>query len=190
MKHEINSYNTKKMFANTLVTLLHKKSISKIKVSELVTLCNVNRKTFYYHFDDVYAVLEWHLNEEIQKAITEINPLDNINVTIDFATNYTNNNTYLRNCIDTPLGRDIVVKFLDKNLYPRINEIFSQLIQLYNKEFEEGFKQFLVKNMTHITVLSIIDNIENPNNNDIECVKQYISEIFKLSFDAFSKTNA
>ena len=35
------------------------KPIDKITVKDLVEICGVNRQTFYYHFDDVYDLLEW-----------------------------------------------------------------------------------------------------------------------------------
>ena len=34
---------------------MEKKPLSKITVSEIIADCGVNRKTFYYHFEDIYA---------------------------------------------------------------------------------------------------------------------------------------
>ena len=62
MKHEINSQNTKKMLVETLLSLLEKKPLSKITVSEIVNLCDINRKTFYYHFTDIYLIMKETLN--------------------------------------------------------------------------------------------------------------------------------
>ena len=87
MKHEINSQNTKKMLVETLLSLLEKKPLSKITVSEIVNLCDINRKTFYYHFTDVYDLLEWHLDAELQKALDITDPLDDLNTTITFSMN-------------------------------------------------------------------------------------------------------
>lgn len=185
MKHEINSQNTKKMLAETLLSLLEKKPISKITVSEIVNLCDINRKTFYYHFTDVYDLLEWHLNEEMQKALNAIDPLDDFNTSISFAMDYMDQNTYLRNCIDNPLGRDKVVQFLNRNLFPKVMEMISMLEQRYEKTMEKDFKQFLVKNLTHITVLSIIDSIENRNDFDMERMKLYLSDVIQASIDGF-----
>ncbi|MBQ8279307.1 MAG: hypothetical protein IJZ23_05655 [Roseburia sp.] len=185
MKHEINSQNTKMMLAETLLSLLEKKPISKITVSELVNLCEINRKTFYYHFADVYDLLEWHLDNEIQKAMSTLDPLENFNTTISYSMEYMKNNTYLRNCIDNPLGRDKVVQFLNQNLYPKCFEMINMLEQRYEKSMEEDFKTFLVKSLTHITVLSIIDGIENPQGYDIERMKLYLSDVFEASVDGF-----
>ena len=69
MKHEITSQNTKRMLANTLISLMKKKPLSKISISEIVKECQINRKTFYYHFEDIYGLLEWHLEQEINSII-------------------------------------------------------------------------------------------------------------------------
>lgn len=185
MKHEINSHNTKTMLAETLIVLLDKKPISKITVSEIVNLCNINRKTFYYHFSDVYDLLEWHLDEELQKIIHSINPLDDINHTITFSINYMKEKDYLRNCIDHPLGRDKIVRFLNKNIYPKSAEMLDELEHRYEKSIEKDLKDFLVKNVTHITVLSIIDCIENPSEYDSERMQLYLSDIVYSSIDGF-----
>lgn len=183
MKHEINSWNTKHMLAEKLLSLLEKKQLSKITVSELVTLCDINRKTFYYHFTDVYDLFEWYLNGELEKAIAVINPLDNFDSAITYAMNYMHQNTSLRNCIDTPLGRDKIVQFLNKNLYSKAFDIISMLEKRYEKNLEPDFKEFIVISLMRITVLSIIDAIENPNDYDMEQMKRYLSDVFEASVE-------
>lgn len=185
MKHEINSQNTKKMLVETLLSLLEKKPLSKITVSEIVNLCDINRKTFYYHFTDVYDLLEWHLDAELQKALDITDPLDDLNTTITFSMNYMKDNTYLRNCIDDPLGRDKIVNFLNKSLYPKSEELLSELEQRYEKSLDPDFKEFLIRSLARVTVLSIIDAIENPNGYNLEHMKLYLSDIFNASVEGF-----
>ena len=185
MKHEINSQNTKIMLAETLLSLLEKKPISKITVSEIVNLCDINRKTFYYHFQDVYDLLEWHMDTELQKAMETIDPLDNFEATVNYATEYMEKYTYLRNCVDNPLGRDKIAQFLNKRLYPKALEMSSELEQRYGKTLEPEFKEFLAKTMVHITVLSIIDTIENGNGVDIKKMKLYASIITDAAIEGF-----
>lgn len=45
---------TKNAIENAFIELLQKKSIDKIKISEIVDGANVNRSTFYVHYFDVY----------------------------------------------------------------------------------------------------------------------------------------
>ena len=51
--------STKESLAAALKQLMNVKPIGKITVKELVEICGVNRQTVYYHFDDVYDLLEW-----------------------------------------------------------------------------------------------------------------------------------
>ena len=49
---------TKKAIVQSFMELLGKKSIDKITVRDVVDHCGINRNTFYYYFQDIYAVLE------------------------------------------------------------------------------------------------------------------------------------
>ena len=64
MTNEELSLKTKQSLAAALKNTMKSKKLSKITVTELCTVCNVNRKTFYYHFQDVYALLKWMLEQE------------------------------------------------------------------------------------------------------------------------------
>lgn len=54
------------LIRNTFAMLIsEKKELSKITVSELVKRANINRSTFYSHYDDIYGVAEEYENELI-----------------------------------------------------------------------------------------------------------------------------
>lgn len=55
---------TKESLGAALKQMLTVKPIDKITVKDLVEICGVNRQTFYYHFDDVYDLLEWVFEED------------------------------------------------------------------------------------------------------------------------------
>lgn len=61
--------NTKEALGNALKQMLAVKPIEKITVKDLVEICGVNRQTFYYHFDDVYDLLEWVFEEDANKVL-------------------------------------------------------------------------------------------------------------------------
>ena len=50
---------TKKAMASSLKKLLETKTLSKITVSDITDDCEINRHTFYYHFQDIYDLVEW-----------------------------------------------------------------------------------------------------------------------------------
>ena len=64
---------TKNALATALKKLLSKKELSKITISNITEECGVNRQTFYYHFNDIYDLLEWiFTNEVIEEIDNEI----------------------------------------------------------------------------------------------------------------------
>ncbi|MEH7108720.1 TetR-like C-terminal domain-containing protein [Bacillus sp. JJ1764] len=60
---------TKKALAASLKKLLAKKNLEKITITDITTDCEVNRQTFYYHFKDIYDLVEWIYTNEASKAL-------------------------------------------------------------------------------------------------------------------------
>ena len=50
---------TKKAIASTLKELLREKRLTKITVADITERCGINRQTFYYHFQDIYDLVDW-----------------------------------------------------------------------------------------------------------------------------------
>ena len=63
--------STKEALGAALKKLLTAKPIDKITVKDLVEECGVNRQTFYYHFDDVYDLLEWVFEEDANSVLPD-----------------------------------------------------------------------------------------------------------------------
>jgi probable dihydroxyacetone kinase regulator len=63
---------TKRAMADSLKTLMKKKSLERITVSDIVKGCGLNRQTFYYHFKDKYDLVNWIYYSEI---ITTLSPI-------------------------------------------------------------------------------------------------------------------
>ena len=66
----------KQMFLDTLLEMLHTKTLSEITITDIVSKCNVSRQTFYYHFDDIYDLIEWYFTQETEKALNEFSDID------------------------------------------------------------------------------------------------------------------
>ncbi len=60
---------TKKALACSLKKMLEQKTLDKITVMDITEDCGVNRQTFYYHFQDIYALLEWIFANETRQAM-------------------------------------------------------------------------------------------------------------------------
>ena len=60
---------TKDAIAKALTDLLQERPIEKITIKDITDRCGINRQTFYYHFSDIYDLMEWTLDKELRKAL-------------------------------------------------------------------------------------------------------------------------
>ncbi len=60
---------TKRALEASLKNLLLKKPLSKITINDITEDCGINRMTFYYHFKDIYDLVEWACAEDAKKAL-------------------------------------------------------------------------------------------------------------------------
>ena len=65
------SQMTKQALANSLKSLLQKKTLNKITIKDIVDDCGVNRQTFYYHFQDVYDLVDWNVYHSVNRVQLE-----------------------------------------------------------------------------------------------------------------------
>ena len=61
--------STKEAIAAELKQMMNVQPIGRITVKDLVEICGVNRQTFYYHFDDVFDLLEWVFEEDANRVL-------------------------------------------------------------------------------------------------------------------------
>ena len=60
---------TKRALEQSLKNLLLKKPLTKITINDIAEDCGINRMTFYYHFKDIYDLVEWACVEDAAKAL-------------------------------------------------------------------------------------------------------------------------
>ena len=111
MTNEELSLRTKQSLAAALKKAMAKKPLSKITVSELVTTCNINRKTFYYHFTDIYDLLKWMMEQDAIEVVKNFDLLVNTEEAIRFVMDYVDQNHHIINCAYDSMGREEIKRF-------------------------------------------------------------------------------
>ena len=61
--------STKLALEASLKNLLLKKHVDKITITDLTNDCGITRMAFYYHFKDIYDLVEWSCYEDASKAL-------------------------------------------------------------------------------------------------------------------------
>ena len=92
MKHEVTTLNTKRTLSASLKKCMERKALSKITVTDIVNECGLNRKTFYYHFQDIPNLLKWTLEQEAVDVVKKFDLLNELEDALRFAVNYIRKN--------------------------------------------------------------------------------------------------
>ncbi len=143
MKHEIQSQSTKQALADSLKQLLTKKPFSKITVTELVEHCGVNRKTFYYHFEDIYALLRWMLEQDMISVLISEELTTEPEKVIRFALDYINQNRQLLTSVISELDHDELRNFLYEDLSAPIRSVIRKAEMESSLVLEDDYREYL-----------------------------------------------
>ena len=60
---------TKRALEQSLKRLLASKPLAKITIADITEDCGISRMTFYYHFKDIYDLVEWCLEEDAASVL-------------------------------------------------------------------------------------------------------------------------
>ena len=63
------SQTTKRALEASLKNLLLQKPLDKITINDIAEDCGISRMTFYYHFRDIYDLVEWTCVEDATRAL-------------------------------------------------------------------------------------------------------------------------
>ncbi len=143
MKQYQNSVKTKQALADALKELMTKKPFSRITVTDIVTACGFNRKTFYYHFEDTVALLHWMLDREAVDIARNYSIAGDLKKTVDFSIRYVRSNSHILNCAYDSLGREGIKSFLCRDFVA----VVLSYIEGKEKELQirvpDDYKKFL-----------------------------------------------
>ena len=76
---------TRKAIMNAFLELLDERPLSKITIRDIVDRCGVNRNTFYYHFEDIPALIEAIVRDEADQLTREHSSVSSMEEMLDIA---------------------------------------------------------------------------------------------------------
>ena len=62
------SHNTKVLIADSFCRLLQTEPVDGISVKMIIEECGISRQTFYYHYKDIFAVVEFLFSRMIKQS--------------------------------------------------------------------------------------------------------------------------
>lgn len=175
---------TKKALHEALLTLLNEKSINEITVTELTTLADVNRATFYFYYTDLIDMLQQIQNEAyeaftevIQKATIQVSSIGGFTEYAERVFTYCKENEHL--------VRFIVNNDVNNRLYTYIRQLMLTNIPNTKEIFGENnpakfISNYVINAMIGVCIDWMDDGMKIPPHDLAElCANVYINGSYK-----------
>ena len=177
-----NPSETKILMAETLKKMIKDRSFSKITVQDIVGACNINRNTFYYHFENTYDLLSFTYSREVQNILDSFHqskaPLPQA---MDFVLDYIDKNISLCNCAYESLGEQQLKIIFEKDLMIFVRASIDYFAQEYDLKLSEDFKTFVGYSYTNLLSAQLIWYIKHNGDLDKEIFKECLQPFFTAS---------
>ena len=123
------SQTTKRALEASLKKLLLQKPLNKITINDITEDCGVNRMTFYYHFKDIYDLVDWIMVEDAAKALENKPTFDTwMEAFLDILHQVQENKVLVMN-VYRSISREQVEQYLYKLLDPMLREFMERGMQ-------------------------------------------------------------
>lgn len=139
---------TKNALAAALKTLMTKKPFAKISIGDICEHCHMNRRSFYYHFQDKYDLTVWIFNVEFLDLMREKEYDTSLVFALDICSYFFENKDYYIDLFSTK-GQNSFHEYFFEIFTP----LFVDAIRPYFSEEEDAM--FCVEFYADAFVLSI-----------------------------------
>ena len=179
MKYTAATKKRKQMLADSLKRAISKKSFSKVTVSEIVEDCGINRKTFDYHFEDLYDLLRWTLEQETIEVLIQFNLAVEYEEAISFVLDYMEQNAQMLNNVYHSVGRDELKRFFYLDFFGLIHSAVDQAEKIEKISVSESFKTFLCQFYTEAVAGILLHWIAQRSIQNREQIVLYTSALLR-----------
>lgn len=160
MSHANKALFTKQAMYHALKKLITTKSINKITIKDITDTCGLNRQTFYYHFKDIYDLLEWSFQEEFRFIDSYLQkPEYTWEEIFAGSVKYISQNKYICQCIVCGLARDQLILSLHNSIYEIVRKII--LRSLPQNQIPEKYLDFTARFYTYALSNYLFDWVKN-----------------------------
>ena len=170
---------TKRALEQSLKNLLLKKPLTKITVGDITEDCGINRMTFYYHFKDIYDLVEWSCLEDAKRALEEKKTYDTWQQGfLQIFKAVQENKPFILN-----VYRCVHREQVEKYLQPLVDQL---LLNVINEEaagitVRDEDKQFIAQVYSYMFIGLMLDWIKDDMREDPQQIAEKLSKLIKGS---------
>lgn len=142
MKENKSNLQTKRKLTESLKQLMRKKPINKISIREIAEGAEMNRQTFYYHFEDVYDIIRWMYLQETAVLLEKYEGMLFWQEGLLALFEYLEEEREIHLCVMKSVNRDTMRTFVQTES----KTILGNVVASYGEEgyFDERYYNFLV----------------------------------------------
>jgi probable dihydroxyacetone kinase regulator len=167
------SNTTKRALEASLKNLLLKKPLDKITINDIANDCGISRMTFYYHFKDIYDLVEWACIEDASKALDGKKTYDDWQQGfLQIFEAVLDNKPFILNVYHS-VSREQVETYLYKLTYDLMIGVVEELAQ--NMAVKESDKAFIADFYKYALVGLMLDWIRNNMKEDPQKIIERLS---------------
>ena len=170
---------TKRALEQSLKNLLLKKPLTKITVGDITDDCGINRMTFYYHFKDIYDLVEWSCLEDAKRELDEKKTYDTWQQgLLQIFKAVQENKPFILN-----VYRCVHREQVEKYLQPLVDQL---LLNVINEEaagitVRDEDKQFIAQVYSYMFIGLMLDWIKDDMREDPQQIVEKLSKLIKGS---------
>ena len=185
MTNDLQSSETKLKMAQALKKLVNYKTFSKITVGDIITECGLNRNSFYYHFENMYDLLYWTYDQEIQNIVAAFqNANADYTQSFEFILSYIDQNINLCQAAYESLGENDLENMIERDLKLFLTVSVTHITDELKIEISEDYKNFLIFNFSPMVRFQIVWYIKYNDKLDKPRFLEYIKTTFYNSLTA------
>ena len=170
---------TKRALEQSLKNLLLKKPLTKITVGDITDDCGINRMTFYYHFKDIYDLVEWSCLEDAKRALDEKKTYDTWQQgLLQIFKAVQENKPFILNvyrCVHREQVEKYLQPLVDQLLLNVINEAAAGIT------VRDEDKQFIAQVYSYMFIGLMLDWIKDDMREDPQQIVEKLSKLIKGS---------
>ena len=117
---------TKTALGESLKKLILTKRLEKITINDLTADCGISRMAFYYHFKDIYDLVEWVWMEDSKKVLQDKKTYDTWQEGVSQIFEAVLNNKEFITNVWRSIGRERVERYLYKFTYDIIRQVVEE----------------------------------------------------------------
>lgn len=166
---------TKRALEESLKRLLLTKPLNKITIADITSDCGISRMTFYYHFQDIYDLVEWACEEDAARAIAGNKTADTWQTGLLGTFLALRENKPFIASIYHDMSREQVERFL----VPVVSDLVKSVVDEHaaRRHVREQDRDFIARFFAHALIGTVLDWIARDMRDDPQQLVQRVATI-------------